>query len=67
MEPKRINTEKEYETYLNWVDEMFEKKIKPDTPEGKNLQNILLLIKFYEDEHYIIPSPPSNKKQGISV
>jgi len=36
--------------------EMFDKKIKPDTPEGKNLQKILLLIKQYEDQHYNISS-----------
>ena len=57
MKPKIIKTEKEYETYLDWVDEMFDKKIKPDTPEGENLQIILLLIKQYEDEHYEIPLP----------
>ena len=52
-----IKTEKEYDTYLNWVDEILDKKIKPDTPEGKNLQNILILIKKYEDVHYSIPNP----------
>ena len=45
MKPKIIKTEKEYDTYLNWVDEMLDKKIKRDTPEGENLQIILLLIK----------------------
>lgn len=57
MKPKIIKTEKEYDTYLNWVDEMLDKKIKRDTPEGENLQIILLLIKQYEDEHYSIPYP----------
>ena len=52
-----IKTEKEYDAYLNLVDEMLDKKIKPDTPEGKNLQNILFLIKKYEDLHYSIPTP----------
>lgn len=56
MKAKRIKTEKEYDTYLDWVDEMLDKKIKPDTPEGENLQKILLLIKQYEDVHYNIPS-----------
>ena len=56
MEAKKIKTEKEYDTHLDWVDEMFDKKIKPDTPEGKNLQKILLLIKQYEDQHYNISS-----------
>lgn len=57
MKPKIIKTEKEYDTYLNWVDEMLDKKIKPDTPEGENLQIILLLIKQYEDENYEVPYP----------
>lgn len=57
MKPKIIKTEKEYDTYLNWVDEMLDKKIKRDTPEGENLQIILLLIKQYEDEHYAVPYP----------
>ena len=57
MKPKIIKSEKEYDTYSNWVDEMLDKKIKRDTPEGENLQIILLLIKQYEDEHYVVPYP----------
>ena len=37
--------------------EMFDKKFKPDTPEGEKLQMALLLIKQYEDAHYPIPVP----------
>lgn len=29
MELKIIKTEKQYQTYLEWVDEMFDKKLKP--------------------------------------
>ena len=36
---------------------MFDKKIKPNTPEGEKLQVALLLIKQYEDAHYPIPVP----------
>ncbi|MBI2270480.1 MAG: helix-turn-helix domain-containing protein [Bacteroidetes bacterium] len=57
MKLKPIKTEKEYNTYLNWVDGMFDKKIKPNTAEGENLQVVLLLIKDYEDRHYAIPIP----------
>lgn len=62
MELKKIKTEKEYDTYLNLVDEMLDKRIKPNTPEGKNSQNTLLLIKQYEDEHYSIPFPSHTTK-----
>jgi HTH-type transcriptional regulator/antitoxin HigA len=57
MKLKVIKNKKEYETYLNWVDVMFDKKVKPNTPEGETLQVALLLIKQYEDNHYPIPVP----------
>lgn len=57
MKLKIIKNKKEYEAYLNWVDEMFDKKTKISTPEGERLQVALLLIKQYEDEHYPIPMP----------
>lgn len=52
-----IKTKKEYEAYLNWVDEMFDKKISPKSKEGEELQVALLLIKQYEDIHFQIPYP----------
>jgi HTH-type transcriptional regulator / antitoxin HigA len=57
MKIKIIRTNKEYRQYLAWVDEMFDKKIKPGTPEGEILEVVLLLIKQYEDEHYPVPRP----------
>lgn len=57
MKLKIIKTRKEYEVLLNWVDDMFDKKIKPNTSEGEKLQVALLLIKQYEDAHYAIPTP----------
>jgi HTH-type transcriptional regulator/antitoxin HigA len=57
MQLKPIATKKEYEKYLNWVDDMFEKKVKPNTDHGHTLQVALLLIKDYEDRHYPIPTP----------
>ena len=56
MKLKAIKNNKEYETYLNWVDVMFDKKVEPNTPEGEMLQVALLLIKQYEDNHYPIPA-----------
>src|ERR1035438_9216993 len=55
MELKVIKTKKEYEAYLEWVSELFDKKVSKNSKEGQELQVALLLIKAYEDEHYPIP------------
>lgn len=57
MQLKPIKTEEDYQTYLDWVDKMFDAKVKPDTPEGETLEVALILIKQYEDEYYTIPTP----------
>lgn len=57
MQLKPIKTKKQYETYLKWVDQMFDKKVKSNSPKGEQVQIALLLIKHYEDEHYPIPTP----------
>lgn len=57
MTLKIIKSEEEYQQYLDWVDEMFDKNISPETPEGEKLQVVLLLIRQYEDLHYPIPKP----------
>ncbi|MEI6436968.1 MAG: transcriptional regulator [Bacteroidota bacterium] len=57
MKLKIIGSKKEYLQYLDWVDEMFDKKITPDSPEGEELQIVLLLIRQYEDLHYVVPKP----------
>lgn len=57
MKLKPIKTKKEYEKYLLWVDDLFEKKVKPNSHEGEELQVALLLIKQYEDQNYPIPKP----------
>jgi HTH-type transcriptional regulator/antitoxin HigA len=57
MELKIIKNKKQYQESLDWIDKMFDKKVKPDTPEGEKLQVALLLIKQYEDAHYPIPKP----------
>lgn len=57
MKLKIIKTKKDYEEYLDWIDKIFDKKPKLNTPEGEKLQIALLLIKQYEDEHYPIPIP----------
>jgi HTH-type transcriptional regulator/antitoxin HigA len=57
MEIKPIKTKRQYEQWLQWVDEQFEKKVKSDSAIGEKLQVILILIKNYEDEHYPVPKP----------
>lgn len=57
MELKIIKTERQYQQYLDWVDKMFDKKVKLSSPEGEKLQIVLLLIKQYEDSHYPVPAP----------
>jgi HTH-type transcriptional regulator/antitoxin HigA len=57
MKLKIIKTKKEYQAYLDWVDAMFDKKVKPNTADGQKLQVALLLIKQYEDINYPIPTP----------
>src|ERR1035437_4636682 len=57
MELKIIKTQKQYEQYLYWTDEMFDKKVKFSTAEGEKLQVVLLLIKQFEDANYPIPLP----------
>ena len=57
MNLKVIGSEKEYQKYLDWVDEMFDNKVAPKTPDGEKLQVVLLLIKQYEDQYYPVPKP----------
>ncbi len=57
MKLKVIKTKKEYQTYLKWVEEMFDKNVSANSPEGEELQVVLLLIKQYEDGHFPIPYP----------
>ena len=57
MNLKPIKNEEQYEEYLEWIDEQFDKKISSNTPEGEQLAVALLLVKVYEDQNYPIPCP----------
>ena len=57
MELKVIKSEKQYQEYLDWVDTMFDKQVRPDSREGEKVQVALLLIKQYEDTNYPVPMP----------
>ncbi len=53
---KSIETEKEYEDLLDWVDAQFDIDVRKGTEEGNNLEQALFLIKKYEDKYYQINS-----------
>ena len=55
MRLKIIKNKREYRQCLDWVDEAFDRKVKPNTIKGEKVQVALLLIKQYEDLHYPIP------------
>ena len=57
MKRKIIKTTKDYKKVLLWIDEMFDKKIQPNTKEGKQLQRTLLSVKKFEDVFYAVPLP----------
>ena len=50
MNLKIIGSKKEYQQYMKWVDEMFDKKVAPESKEGEELlilreEDILAIIK----------------------
>jgi HTH-type transcriptional regulator/antitoxin HigA len=51
---KSIETEKEYDDLMVWVDAQFDIGVRKGTEEGNNLEQALLLIKEYEDKNYQI-------------
>ncbi|MFN8354839.1 MAG: transcriptional regulator [Spirosomataceae bacterium] len=55
MNWKVIKTEAQYDAALKRADEIFD--ASPNTPEGDEIEILLLLIKDYEDRHYPIPPP----------
>ena len=57
MKRKIIKTTKDHQAVLLWIDEMFDKKIQPNTKEGKQLQRALLSVKKFEDVFYAVPLP----------
>tara|TARA_R110002072_G_scaffold263244_1_gene422082 strand:+ start:964 stop:1122 length:159 start_codon:yes stop_codon:yes gene_type:complete len=50
MDISIIKNEKQYQTYLKLMHEIFD--AKHGTPEGDELDLLALVIEKYEDEHY---------------
>lgn len=57
MTLKPIKTEPQYDDMMAWIDAQFDRNVRPGSPDGDTLEVALLLVKAYEDEHYIIPAP----------
>jgi HTH-type transcriptional regulator/antitoxin HigA len=55
MTLRPLKTEQQYDELLQWLDEQFDRQVPPDSEAGEQVQIALLLIKAYEDEHYVIP------------
>ena len=67
MKLKPLKTKKDYETLLDWVNQLFDKKVKADSSEGEQLQIALLLINQYEDKHFPVPIPDPIKAIKIKM
>ncbi|MBI4647348.1 MAG: helix-turn-helix domain-containing protein [Bacteroidia bacterium] len=52
-----IRSETEYEKALALADRMFDKRVKKGTPDGDDLELLLLVIKDYEDKYYPLAPP----------
>jgi len=55
MPHRPIHTAEEHEASLRRVEELLD--ATPGTPEGDELELLVLLIEAYEDEHYALPLP----------
>ena len=55
MEIRPIRTEKDYETALAEIEQLFD--ASPGTSEGDRLEILVTLVEAYEDKHYSIPEP----------
>ena len=55
MEPQKITTDAEYREALGRIDEIFQ--ARPGTPEGHELELLVLQVEEYEDRVYPIDPP----------
>jgi HTH-type transcriptional regulator / antitoxin HigA len=52
-----IKTEADYENALARVDTLLNSMVKKGTPDGDELELLIVLIEAYEKQHYPIPPP----------
>jgi HTH-type transcriptional regulator/antitoxin HigA len=57
MKIRVIKNKKQHKEYLQRVDILLNKKVKKNTPEGEELELLLLLIEHYENEYFQIEFP----------
>ncbi|EBI4219255.1 TPA: type II toxin-antitoxin system HigA family antitoxin [Salmonella enterica subsp. enterica serovar Paratyphi B] len=71
---KPIKNEQDYEVALRTVEPMFDNEPPADTPEGDFFEIMCVLIKEYENKHYLIDAPDPveaikfrMEQQGLTV
>jgi HTH-type transcriptional regulator/antitoxin HigA len=55
MNWKVLKTENDYTTATNRLMEIFQ--AIPGTPEGDEMELLMVLVKDYDDKHYVVPQP----------
>lgn len=55
MTIKAIKTEKDYQKALSRIDELMD--AEPNTPEGDELELLVILVEQYEEEKFPIKEP----------
>jgi HTH-type transcriptional regulator/antitoxin HigA len=55
MNIRPIKNKADYQAALEEIGRLFH--AEPDTPEGDQLEILMVLVQAYEDEHYSIPLP----------
>ena len=65
MNWKVIKTESQYDSALKRANEIFD--ALPNTPEGDEIELLILLIKDYEDRYYPVPPPDPIKAIKLTL
>lgn len=53
MKWKVLKTDRDYTKATNRLMEIFH--VKPGTPEGDEMELLMVLVKDYDDKHYVVP------------
>jgi HTH-type transcriptional regulator/antitoxin HigA len=57
VEISLIESEEQYNDYLERIEALLNENPDLTSPSGKQLKHLLLLVRTYEEEHYPIPLP----------